>query len=215
MIKEFLARLLPQEKKFYGFLERLATLAQSSTGQLKIFIESADADQRGAAVKGMIACKVEGKALIAKITEELCLTFVTPFDREDIQNLSFGLYKIIKHMDKVRQKLEMHTLAHESGDFSRQLDLIVREAAVTTDMIHEMTTGGHNEKIILGKIDVLQDLENKGDILLGELMISLFKEERHVRDLILRKDVYDSLEKVIDLYRDAGGIALQIVLKNS
>jgi uncharacterized protein Yka (UPF0111/DUF47 family) len=215
MIKTLLSRLLPREQKFYVLLEKLATLAQTSAQQLQTWVESTDDAHRGAAAKGITACKVEAKALAGTVTKELCLTFITPFDREDIQDFSFSLYKIIKNMDKVRQRLEMHALAHERGDFSRQIDLIVREAAAMQDMVHELTTGGHNARRILDQVAVMQDLENKGDLLLGELMASLFKEERHVRDLILRKDVYDSLEKVIDRYRDAAGIALQIVLKNS
>ena len=55
----------------------------------------------------------------------------------------------------------------------------------------------------------------KGDLMLGELLVSLFNEGHTVRDLILRKDIYDMLEKVIDRYRDAAGVALRIVLKHS
>ncbi len=51
--------------------------------------------------------------------------------------------------------------------------------------------------------------------MLGQLLKNLFKGDRDIRDLILRKDVYDMLEKVLDRYRDASAVALQIVLKHS
>ena len=58
-------------------------------------------------------------------------------------------------------------------------------------------------------------MEAHGDEVLGQLLKNLFKGDRDVRDLILRKDVYDMLEKVLDRYRDASAVALQIVLKHS
>ena len=44
---------------------------------------------------------------------------------------------------------------------------------------------------------------------------TIFTHENDMKELILRKDIYDMLEKVIDRYRDAAGVALQIVLKHS
>ena len=65
------------------------------------------------------------------------------------------------------------------------------------------------------KVATLQDMELKGDAILGELLVTLFNEGHSTRDLILRKDIYDMLEKVLDRYRDAADVALQIVLKHS
>lgn len=48
------------------------------------------------------------------------------------------------------------------------------------------------------------------------MLVSLFEDDSSdIRNLILRKDIYDMLEKVLDRYRDAAGIALQIVFKHS
>jgi hypothetical protein len=81
-------------------------------------------------------------------------------------------------------------------------------------MVYELVKGHHNDRII-AKVNVLHDLENRGDTVLNELLADLFRNESDVKQLILRKDVYDMLEKVIDRYRNAGAIALQIVLKHS
>ena len=83
------------------------------------------------------------------------------------------------------------------------------------DMVRELTSGHSDSARILQKVNVLHDLENKGDAALGELLSALFKNYTEARDLILRKDIYDMQEKVIDRYRDAAAVALQIVLKHS
>ncbi len=82
------------------------------------------------------------------------------------------------------------------------------------ELIDELTSGHHTERTT-AKIDVLYDLENRGDAVLNELLAALYKSEHDARGFILRKDIYDMLETVIDRYRDAAAVALQIVLKHS
>ncbi|HEY8189130.1 MAG TPA: DUF47 family protein [Micavibrio sp.] len=206
--------LQPKENKFCIFLERLSGQAHACALHLKVFIESPDAAAQTHASQAIAGCKAAAKSISADITAELCRTFITPFDREDIQDFAADLYKIPKAMDKIKNRLAMHGIASIKGDFSRQIDLIVQEAEAMEDMVHELTRG-HNAKRIIEKAAVLQELENRGDDILGDLLVSLFRNEHDARDLILRKDIYDMLEKVIDYYRDAAGIALQIVLKHS
>ena len=50
---------------------------------------------------------------------------------------------------------------------------------------------------------------SQADHLLGR------KVTERARDLMVKKDIYDLLERIIDGYRDAAGVALQITLKHS
>ncbi len=210
----FLSNLLPKEDKFYVLMRALSDQAQSGTLLLKDFIDAKDGTARDAAGQKIAACKAEAKRLIEKITREVSLSFVTPFDREDIQEFSVHLYKIPKTIDKIRERLELHDIKSDGAGFGRQVDLIVQEAVAMQDIVEALTKKG-SEKAIIAKVDVLHDLETKGDEVLGELLKKLFAETTDPRDLILRKDIYDMLEKVLDRYRDASAVALQIVLKHS
>ncbi len=210
----FLSNLLPKEDKFYVLMRALSDQAQSGTLLLKDFMEARDGAARDAAGQKIAACKAEAKRLIEKITREVSLSFVTPFDREDIQEFAVHLYKIPKTIDKIRERLELHDIKSDGAGFGRQVDLIVQEAVAMQDIVEALTKKG-SEKAIIAKVDVLHDLETKGDEVLGELLKKLFAETTDPRDLILRKDIYDMLEKVLDRYRDASAVALQIVLKHS
>lgn len=209
----FLSNLLPREDKFYVLMRALSEQANISTLLLKDFIEAKGA-ARDEAGRKIAASKAEAKRLIEKVTRDVSLSFVTPFDREDIQEFSVHLYKIPKTIDKIRERFELHDMNNEGGEFSRQVDLIVQEAAEMQQIVEALTKKG-SEKAIIAKVDVLHDLETRGDEALGELLKKLFHETKDARELILRKDIYDMLEKVLDRYRDASAVALQIVLKYS
>ena len=159
-------------------------------------------------------CRMQSKTVMNAMTDALCRSFITPFDREDIQNFSQNLYRIPKMIEKAIQRMELHGLAGAKTDFSRQVDLIIEEAKVMEDIVDDLIHK-RNTKKVMERVTLLHDLEQKGDDVLQELLASLFTEERGVKDLLLRKDIYDMLEKVIDCYRNAAAVALQIVLKYS
>jgi uncharacterized protein Yka (UPF0111/DUF47 family) len=209
-----ISKLLPSEDKFYVLMRALSSEAQTCTFLLKEFIDAKDPASRDQAGRKIAASKAEAKKLIETVTREVSLSFVTPFDREDIQEFSLHLYKIPKTIDKIRERFELHDMNTQVGEFSRQVDLIVQEAAEMQEIVEALTKKG-SEKAIIAKVDVLHDLETRGDDALGELLKKLFRETQDARELILRKDIYDMLEKVLDRYRDASAVALQIVLKYS
>ncbi len=210
----FMARLLPQEDKFFILMRALSVEAQTGAVLLKQFIDQPDAAARTGIGQRIAACKAESKRLLEQITREVSLSFITPFDREDIQEFSAHLYKIPKTIDKIRERLDLHGIKSDAGDFTRQIDLIVQEATAMQDIVEALTHKGA-AKTILDKVAVLHDLEGHGDTVLGELLVNLFNDNGDVRDMLLRKDIYDMLEKVLDRYRDAAAVALQIVLKHS
>lgn len=189
--------------------------ARECAVHLKTYVESVDAAAQAKAADAITASRRQSKDLTGQITAELCRTYITPFDREDIQDIAADLYKIPKTIEKIKDRLSMHGINSVKGDFSRQIDVIVEESEAMQEMVRELTKTGHDDERIIAKARQLQELENKGDIILGELLVALFKNNTDARDLILRKDIYDMLEKVVDRYRDAAGVALQIVLKHS
>ncbi len=210
----FLSKLLPSEEKFYVLMRALSAQAQTGALLLKDFVQTPVGPVRMEQGQKIVTCKAEAKRLIEQITREVSLSFITPFDREDIQEFSVHLYKIPKTIDKIRERFELHDISADGGDFSRQVDLIVQEAAEMQEIVEALTKKG-SEQAIIAKVAVLHDLESRGDQILGELLKDLFTNTKDARDLILRKDIYDMLEKVLDRYRDASAVALQIVLKYS
>ena len=208
-----IAKLLPSEAKFHRMIEQLSQQTYASARHLKTLVDTNDAAKRKEAAAAITSCKAQSKMIMNEITKELCLTFVTPFDREDIQNFSSTLYKIPKTIEKVRDLLEFHQLT-DIKDLNPQVDLILEETEALKSMV-EALIKGHKTDAIIQKAALLDALETRGDDILSHLLAELLRNTQDTRTLILKKEAYDILERVVDRYRDAAAIALQIVLKNS
>jgi uncharacterized protein Yka (UPF0111/DUF47 family) len=63
--------------------------------------------------------------------------------------------------------------------------------------------------------DRMQAVESEADRLILGLYRELFDNEQNASRLILRKDLFELLEKAIDRCRDAGNVIYAIVLKNT
>ena len=208
-----LARILPREDKFYRMIELLAASAQTGARQLKILVESKDEAGRAAARTVIHDCKAKAKTVSAEVTRELCLTFITPFDREDISDFTSHLYKITKTIDKVHEYIVLHGLS-ATDDLVAQADIIVQESDAMHGMVQALIHSGKTE-VIMKQAALLDELEGRGDDIRGALMAKLLKDTKDARELIIKKDLYDLLERVIDRYRNAAEVALQIALKHA
>ena len=206
-----IAKLLPNEQKFYVFLQQLSSEAHTASLHLKTFVESNDPVARKEAGAAITACKAQAKTISSEVTKQLCISFVTPFDREDIQNLCGYLYRITKTIEKTREHMDMYKFK-DAVELTRQVEVILLEADGMQIMIDALIKGGKAQQII-EKAKLLDELENRGDEILSDLLTILIETSPDAKQLVLRKDIYDLLERVIDGYRDAAGIALQIALK--
>lgn len=204
----------PKDEKFLTLLNKLADSSHAAAHQLNALMRCPTPHDEVAAISAIIKAKADAKTTSLSITKELCRSFVTPFDREDIQLLADHLYKIPKIAEKIMERIRMHKLTRGQEDFYPQVELIQQEADVMREMIRELGSKKSSKKV-LEYVSTLNQLEQKGDNIRESLLEALYASDRDIRDLLIRRDIYDMLEKVVDKFRDLSGVALQIVLKNS
>ena len=95
------------------------------------------------------------------------------------------------------------------------MKLLEQATDITVQMLKELRHGFHMEKTSEQNAE-LQRIEGEAD----ELILDLLKTELYSRKhdplkVIILKDLYELLEKVVDRCRDAGNVITQIVLKNT
>lgn len=154
------------------------------------------------------------KNLTVELTEQLCRTFVTPLEREDIEELSHALYKIPKVAEKFAERYLISGPAAQRLDFSRHLQLLDQASQAIVLMVKELR-GGVELQLVKAQNLKLQRIEGDGDKLMLESLRQLYESTRDPFDVMLMKDLLEMLEKVLDRCRDVGNIVFHIILKHS
>jgi uncharacterized protein Yka (UPF0111/DUF47 family) len=206
-----LRRLLGYDDKFFNLLEASAAEAQSSVQLLVGMLKKANGMPT---LDEFIQTRRKDKQITEEISEQLCKTFVTPLEREDIEALSIALYKIPKTVEKFSEKF---ALCHEhinEVDFSRQVNILEQTTETVTQMVKTLRERAHLERV-KEQNDRLHYFEGEADKLMTTLVKDLYSGRHDPLHVIITLDLYETLEKVIDRCRDAGNIVFQIVLKYS
>lgn len=206
-------KLLPREDRFKTLLIDLAQRANDCALHLQVYSEN-DPAQKAQAASRIGISKSEAKNISADITQALCTSYITPYDREDIQDLADSLYKIPKMIEKVQERLDIYGPSIVGADFQPQMALIKQEAEVLSNMVNGLLQKA-DSRTTREQATRLYELENRGDQILNELLGVLYSADRPAREFVARKDMYDMLEKVIDRHRDVAAVVLRIILKYS
>ncbi len=211
---QLLSNLLPKEDKFYTMLDDLADSANKSVHQLATLIHTQDTSQRQTTAGAIKEAKTQAKGTLTRMNLEVCRTFVTPFDREDLQEFATTLYTIPKLVDKITSRLMAKPANIQREHLSKMVDAMTRQADTLTEVMARLRKSPNlNEMNRL--VGIIHEQEDRGDDLLGEMIDSIFRSEELTADLIIRKDIYEMMEDVTDYYRDVSNVALRIVLKHS
>lgn len=205
-------------QRFFGkdthFFDLLEAAAKESCASIDILIQFAKNPTHPGTLDGFIAARRKEKAISEEISEAVSTTFVTPIEREDIEALNTALYKIPKTVEKFGERLLLSSDQLAGADFSGQTTLLGRATGVVLEMVRSLRSGPGIEEI-KGLNAKLQKIEGEADELILRMLKELYGGQRPPVQVIILKDLYELLEKVIDRCRDVGNCVVHIVLKNS
>ena len=206
-----LQRFLRNGDRFFDLLGAGADEAQQS---IRALVELVNAPQDRRALDKSIASRKQEKQIHQQITALLCSTFMTPLEREDIEALSGALSRITKVAMKFVHRLLLFGSHVHADIFCKQVEILDRAAGTLSEMVHDLRRGSRLDRVQEQNFR-LQQYESEADRLMIDLLGKLYSGEHSALEMIATRDLLELLEKVIDRYRDAGNVILQIVMKNS
>ncbi|MEN9359228.1 MAG: hypothetical protein RL095_763 [Verrucomicrobiota bacterium] len=210
----FFDKLLGKDTKFFDLL-RSGAIESKNSAQLLITLHS----QLGTSafdktMESLGESRRRHKRIHTQCTQELCQTFVTPLEREDIEALSTALYKIQKTDEKIGERLSICPDQFRSDIVGKQLQMLASASDVVAGMVESLCRKEHGENM-QDAYEKLQNIENDADKLMVGLLKELYSGSIEAKEVIILKDIYEMLERAIDRCRDAGKVVFSIALKYS
>ena len=206
-----LKKLFGKEDEFFGLLEASAREAHASVQALVKLSKSLD---QPVGLEEFARSRRKDKQITSDIRHAIHTTFATALEREDIDELSRALYRIPKTVEKFVERVLIVPEQVKGVDFSQQIPLLEEATECVLQLVKSLR-GGINLEEVRKWNDRLQHLEGEADKTIIEIYRELFSGRHDPLKVIVLKDLYELLEKVIDRCRDVGSVVSQIVLKNS
>ena len=206
-----LQKLFGKGDRFHELLEAAAKEAHES---VRLVIELMKSPRDTNKFDDLVMARRKEKKISEQISEELVNTFVTGLEREDIEALARGLYKIPKSEETIAERFMMAGKHIEGIDFSRQALMMEQATETVHKMIQQLHAMEDLEKI-KELNDKLQYVEGEADKVMNELLRDLYSGKFEALRTIVLRDIFELIEKVVDHCRDVGNVVTHIVLKNS
>lgn len=206
-----LQKFFSQDSKFFDLLEASADETLSLT---RLMIDLLKDRTHPHPLHEFAQARGKDKRITEQISEELVSTFVTGLEREDIETLSYAMYRICKSIEKFAEHFNLAPQQLANVDFTRQMELMERATDTLSEMVRLLRKMPSLE-VVKSMNDRLQAIEGEADDVMLDLLREVYAGKYQPMQAMMVRDLHNLIEKIIDRCRDAGNVISHIVLKNS
>lgn len=198
-------RIIPKEKDFYALLYGQSCKTLEGIETLKKFMHTGDIEES----KRVIELEKEADELRRIIIDNLDHTFITPFDREDIFNLSGAIDDIIDYARTTVEEMEIYEL-EPTDSLIAMVDILLDATICLNSAVKYL----NNHKTISAENAVkAKKLENDLETMYRLKLRDLVRNEDF--SFIFRmREVYRHLSNMADKIDLAANVMHSIIVKS-
>lgn len=205
-----LKRFLPREDRFFHLFQKTADILVTSTTQFHTMLHNPHELQQF--VDSIAANEEEGDRIAHATFELLHKTFITPFDRHDIHELTSGLDDILDLINRCTQRFPFYELVILPGEIIQLAEISMQCSIFLNQAIYRLHTLKKAEEIFecCEEIDRCETAAHQ-IVLAGEK--KLFLEEKDFKHFFKLKEIYSQTKMVINRCQDVGNLIKGIILE--
>lgn len=207
-----LKRFLPKQDNFFLFFQHAADKLEIAANEFSHMLKDLPNQQL---YVDLIARHEEEADRIANANFELLhKTFITPFDRYDIHELTGALDDILDLINRIAQRFPFYNLKAIPQEMQHLSHLSTEAASHLKTAVYSLKSL-KNAEVIFKACAEIDNVERQAHqvVLAGEKR--LFQEEQDFKEFFKKKEIYAHTKLVINRCQDVGNLLRGIVLEYS
>jgi predicted phosphate transport protein (TIGR00153 family) len=203
---------LPREERFFDLFEEDARNMVKAAQGLKEMLDNWE--NVGIKVAEITELEHEGDSITHQIVALLHRTFVTPFDREDIAQLSHTMDDVTDFIHAAADALYIYKIDKPTKRAKELADIIVQAA---TEVGRAMPLLRHRSELkkIMEHCVELNRLENEADKVFRLALGELFEDSKDTTHIIKWREIYEHMESATDRCEDVANVLEGVALKHA
>jgi predicted phosphate transport protein (TIGR00153 family) len=203
-------RFTPRENSFYDLFSEAASNICDAAKLLTEQIASLPADRPALADK-IRDLEHASDDVAHRTLRQLNSTFVTPFDRADIYELTSKLDDVMDFIEAVSDLIVLYEVDELPGELAAIADVLLRAAVTTFDAMPRLRTMKNLEEYWIEA----NRLENEADKLHRRFVAKLFSGEYDALTVMKLKEIVEQLESAADAFEHVANTVETIAVKES
>ncbi|MGE3832363.1 MAG: DUF47 domain-containing protein [Parvibaculaceae bacterium] len=198
--------LMPKEERFFALFEKHATIVLAGAQALRDLLHSSDGIEHFCGQ--ILKLEAEADQVTAEVLTAVRRTFITPFDRSDIQDLINSMDDAIDQMNKTVKVITLFEVRRFDPQMQEMGDIILKAAGLIREAVPLLSSIGKNADRLNQLTEDVINVEENADRLYDQGRQALFKANRsgeaqgNAMNFIIGTELYDHLEKVVDRFED-------------
>lgn len=195
--------LMPKETRFFGLFERHSALVVAGAEALRSMLQGGEHIERYC--REISERETEADDVTREVLVAVRRTFITPFDRGDIQDLVTSLDDAIDQMNKTAKIVTLFEVKGFEPQMRDMGELTLLAARLVHDAMPLFANIGKNAGRLNDLTAEVIRLEEESDHLHEQGRRALFLASREGHDpmrFVIGTEIYDHLEKVMDRLED-------------
>jgi predicted phosphate transport protein (TIGR00153 family) len=190
-------RLLPKDTRWFDLFVADGENLEAAAARLhQLVSEYTDVDAHVAAIQ---ALEKRGDEIDRDITRRLEDTFITPFDREDIHELTVRLDDVVDGIQATAETFVIYGIKVPTPEAKELTRILAAQGVELVAALRKLD----GLKDMDAHLERVHDLEHEADGLSRAAVARLFQDGSDALEVIKWRDLYRELENAIDAAEDA------------
>lgn len=213
MLRWFQA-IMPKEDRFFDLFERHARTVEVGAEELRKLLNGGELVPEHCRKIGVY--EHEADELTREVLQAVRRSFITPFDRSDIQSLIGSLDDAIDQMNKTAKTITLFEMTSFDEQMREMGDIIVRASQLTVEAMPLLRSVGTNAGRLNTLTEQIVRIEGHADDIHDDGLKAIFRDhgQADAMGFIVRREVYSHLEKVVDRFEDVANEINSLVVEH-
>lgn len=205
-------KLKPRDDKFFAYFEQLAEAIGEAAHILKEFVKNPNDPLQNLELINQV--EERGDSIFSSVMAQINGSFVTPFDREDILQLSRELNRVVDHIQGTMEKIVIYKAGQPKEVYVLKLVNVLEEAAIEIkEAVKKLPDVRSQHNDIIESCEKIRSFEHEGDYLYRAGIALLFENTENVVEIIKWKEIYEHLETTLDYCENVSNLLKGVAVK--
>jgi predicted phosphate transport protein (TIGR00153 family) len=212
-INNILSVFTPKDGKFFPLLKELSVTMVKAGSLLNDLFAFTEKEQRPEICKLIKIEETTGDKISSRIMKELNNTFITPFDREDINELADRVEEVIDVVNRAAQKVLLYSPEKFPVYAVRMTEIIQQGTLEIQGAVDSLEHLKKSDATFRKHYKEIKALEEEADGVYEKGIMDLFRNETNTVELIKLKEIIQELEKAANKINTTGKVLKTIFVK--
>jgi predicted phosphate transport protein (TIGR00153 family) len=212
-IDSILKIFVPKDHSFFPLFESDARNLVRAAELLRELFETADTSEHERIFKEIRDVEHIGDEITTKTYEQLNKSFITPFDREDIHELTANIDDVVDSINGIARRICLYRPKKMMPIYNEMAQLVYESTKELETAIYCLKDPVANKSKITDACAVVKFIEHKADELYFKGVSELFEKEENTKELIKNNKILEILERCVDEAEDVTDTLKAILIK--